>query len=425
MNALDRTIQPQAQPIQKLELVKAERSQLSSGAQCYLINAGTQDVCRVELIFNAGARFQQKKLTAKLVAAMLLEGTAGMTGEQISAGLDYHGAFFECKPSSDRLVCTLYCLTGKLCEVLPLFVRAIAGASFPDNEFATQREVALQKFKINEQKVEHLARREFNRLLFPGHIYGEFAGVTDFESIGVSDLKDFHARHITDGGMDVIVSGNIRDADLKIINTVIDNELGAGTLPSLPDDSPAVSSSERIRLTKKDAVQASLAIGRQWFDRTHPDFPQFQVLCTVLGGYFGSRLMSNIREDKGYTYGIHASVVSRHRTGSFTISSQVGGDVAEMAVAEVYKELARLRQEEVPQDELDLVRNYMLGTMLKGFDGPFALADRFKAIHYSSLGYEYYDRYISNVQETTTSRLQELANRYLQQDDLSEVVVGP
>jgi predicted Zn-dependent peptidase len=160
------------------------------------------------------------------------------------------------------------------------------------------------------------------------------------------------------------------------------------------------------------------------FDRRHPDYFGVKVLTTVLGGYFGSRLMSNIREDKGYTYGIGAGIVAYENDGWFYISTEVGTDVTADALSEIYKELALLRDELIPEDELGLVKNYMLGTLLKSFDGPFERIERFKALHLYHLGNDYYDRYTAAIREVSSDELRELARKWLAEADLLELVVG-
>jgi zinc protease len=158
--------------------------------------------------------------------------------------------------------------------------------------------------------------------------------------------------------------------------------------------------------------------------RSHPDYPGMAVLNTLLGGYFGSRLMSNIREDKGYTYGIGSAMVSLREAGYFFISTEVGADVTTAALDEIYKEVKRLQDEPAGEDELSTVRNYLSGTFLKSIDGPFALIDRFKTLTLSGLGYDYYDRYLQTVQSISPAQLQELALRYFNRNDFMELVVG-
>jgi predicted Zn-dependent peptidase len=159
-------------------------------------------------------------------------------------------------------------------------------------------------------------------------------------------------------------------------------------------------------------------------NKLHPDHHKLQVFNTILGGYFGSRLMTNIREDKGYTYGIGSGIISLQNSGYFFISTEVGADVTKDALAEIYKEIELLRTEEVSLEELDLVKNYMLGHFLKSCDGAFNMASLFESVDSFGLDYSFYDEYINTIKTITPKTIKELGVKYFKKSDLKEVVVG-
>lgn len=175
---------------------------------------------------------------------------------------------------------------------------------------------------------------------------------------------------------------------------------------------------------RDDAVQSAIRIGRILFNKLDPDYHAMKVLNTVLGGYFGSRLMANIREEKGYTYGIGSRIISLRNAGYFFISTEVGADVCKPAIKEIYSEIKRLCDELVPDDELALVKSYMLGDFVRSVDGPFALAEKFKKIMLYNLGYDYYDTFVDTVRNVSSQQLRDLANKYLTENHLHELVVG-
>lgn len=424
MNSLDRTIPPSAQPVQHVNIVQAQHNELPNGVRYWYINSGTQDICRVEFIFNAGSRFQAKSLTAKLTADLLLEGTSAKTGAQIQSELDYYGAFFEVKASVDRCIATVYSLNKHLPKVLSIFVDALVNASFPKQEFEITKNTAYQRFLVASERVEVLAKRAFNSRLFPNSPYGRHAVAADFEKIKVQELASFHQNHLLNQPVDVIIAGKVKGNEKQTIAEAITQLCATANLKAIETTEMGAFTTGKFRVDKKGAVQSSIMIGKRMFNRTHPDFSAMQVLCTVLGGYFGSRLMANIREDKGYTYGIYSALAPKIGTGSFFISTQVGSDVCEAALIETYHELHRLQNDLIPDTELRLVKNYMLGSMLKGFDGPFALADRFKTVHFSTLDYTYFDRHIETVNSVTAQRLRDLAQRHFIAEEMVEVVAG-
>jgi len=171
-------------------------------------------------------------------------------------------------------------------------------------------------------------------------------------------------------------------------------------------------------------LQSAIRMGLPFINREHPDFPAVQVLNTVLGGYFGSRLMNNIREDKGYTYGIGSGITSYKQGGAIFIATEVGADVCKAATIEIEKEINLLKTELIAEDELNLVRNYMLGSLLGSLENVFSHADKFKNLYFSGMSYEYYDRYTEIVKTVTAEELLKLANQYLDFDSFYKVIVG-
>ncbi len=172
-----------------------------------------------------------------------------------------------------------------------------------------------------------------------------------------------------------------------------------------------------------DSVQAAIRIARPFPNRHHPDFPKVQVLNNLFGGFFGSRLMSNIREDKGYTYGIHSYLQNHLHDTAWMISTEAGRDVAEATISEVYKEMALLRDVRIEAEELDLVRNYMIGSLLGDLDGPFQIIARWKNYILNNLGSDYFYNSLNTVRNVRAEELQELAKKYLNPDDFYELMV--
>jgi predicted Zn-dependent peptidase len=181
---------------------------------------------------------------------------------------------------------------------------------------------------------------------------------------------------------------------------------------------------KKIFIPKPDAVQCAIRIGKATINKLHPDYQYLNVVNMILGGYFGSRLMSNIREEKGYTYGIGSGLVSYQKAGSFVIVSEVGKNVLPQALVEVYKEINKLRDDLVPNQELTLVKNYMMGGILRNFDGPFALLDSFRGLLEYNLEYDYLDNMINVVKSITPEQVRDIAQKYLDVNSLYEVVVG-
>ncbi|MFI5164279.1 MAG: M16 family metallopeptidase [Bacteroidia bacterium] len=428
---LTRTQAPSINEIKKAEMIRASEFRLKNNIPVYHINAGTQDLVKIELLFPAGMWQQPSPLVGSAASAMLQEGTSRRSAKEIAEMVDYYGAFLETNIAHDFATVAIYSLNKHLYEVLPVVEEIISDSVFPQNEWEVYLQNKQQAFIVNNKKVSFVSHKVFAELLFGNeHPYGHNVSERDFEKLKKEDAFNFYKRSYSAAHTIVVASGNVTDATLKLIEkhfASLKSEIRNPTRLRNGQESEIkkVETEKGIHyIEKKDALQSAIRIGKMLFTKPHPDYPAMLVLNTIFGGYFGSRLMANIREDKGYTYGIGSALVSLSHAGYFNISTEVGAEVTKDAVKEIYFELNRIQTEKISESELQLVRNYMLGTFLRSIDGPFALADRFKGIHFSGLGYDYYDRYVETIRTISSEKLMELANKYLKKEEMIELVVG-
>ncbi len=423
---IDRKIAPLVKQVTEVNLIQAKESKLDNGLPIYTIHAGSQELVKIEWLFNAGSKYEQHRLTAQAAINLLREGTAKFTSAEIAERIDYYGAFLETECNKDTAHITLYTLNKHIENVLPVMEDMLKNAAFPDYEFDVYRQNAKQKLLVNNQKVDVLARNHFNEIIFgKEHPYGIVTEANHFDALDLKAVREFYKQHYHSFNCKMILSGWVTEACKESINRHFGGEDWSGASPEGVPLAASVAINEQTQvIEKQDAVQSAIRIGRLLFNKTHPDYFGMQVLNTILGGYFGSRLMNNIREDKGYTYGIGSAIASLHQGGYFFIATEVGVDVCAAAVAEIYAELKVLREQAVSEEELNLVRSYMLGTFLRSIDGPFALSEKFNSILPYNLNYDFFDRYLHTIRTITPLQLKELANKYLQQQDMVELVVG-
>jgi zinc protease len=422
----DRITPPPFRTIEKIEIPHARHSTLDNGIDLYTISAGSQEITRLEFIFRAGMFHQPATLVASCTNSLLESGTRSYTANALSEGIDFYGSYLELQVEQDYALVTLFCLNRYLQESLKFVEELIKYPVFPEEEFRIHVSNKRQKHAINTQKVSVLARRKFTEMLFgASHPYGRDVAESDFDRLQVQHLKDFFKRRYHHKNCSIIAAGNL-PADLHAtlnrffgVEAWGNGETGAGA-PVQPDGFKG-----KLHLVKKDdAIQSAIRVGRLLFNKTHPDYFKFQVLNTILGGYFGSRLMANIREDKGYTYGVGSGLNSLVHGGYFYIGTEVGCEVAQSAVDEIFKEMKLLREQPVPVGELETVRNYMLGNFLRTIDGPFALAEKFRGIWEFGLDYSYFEKYFNAVKTVTPAELMALANKYLREEDMLQCVAG-
>ncbi len=427
METINRLHPPAFHSVENIHLAQAKKVSLANGIPVYLLDAGTQEITRIELIFRAGIRHQVQSMVSAGVNDMLDEGTKNRNAEVIAEELDFFGAFIETETQYDEASFTLFSLNKHLKSTLPVVNDIIRNASFPEHEFGIYLTNKKQKFEIDSDKVSTLARRRFSELLFGAeHPYGAIIRKEDFELLTRESLIAFHKENYISDRCTIIVSGKIGDELVPLLDQFFGDKNWSGKNTAADEKlSSGITNSERIHtIEKPGAIQSAIRIGRVLFNKHHEDYLGMQVLNTVLGGYFGSRLMANIREDKGYTYGIGSGLVSYYDGGYFVISTEVGVDVTNATLKEIYYEIDKLQNELIADDELELVRNYLIGVFLRSTDGPFAIGDRLKGILGYGLGYEYYDRYVKTIRTITPENLRDLANKYLKKEDLIELVAG-
>lgn len=421
---IDRTLAPAFGQVEKIELIKPQPIVLGNGLKVFTINGGEQDLVRIEFIFENIAYDASKPLQSYATNTMLNDGTSELSSSEIADKIDYFGAFLQTDFSNDQSSVTLYSLNKHLPATLPIVKAIISDSIFPQVELDTFVRNQKQKLSVNLEKNDFLSRKIFNSVLFGNTLYGYDTRAEDYDRLTRVQLQEYFSIAYQPENCTVVVSGKVTDEALKNIDELFGNSWTGGKSVNPNTFNFYSGDGKEHYVEKADALQSAIRLGNVAINRSHSDFPGMQVLNTILGGYFGSRLMANIREDKGYTYGIGSALVSMKNAGYFFIASEVGVDVCTSALDEIHKEIEILKKETVSGQELDLVRNYMLGSMLGGLENSMSHADKFKNIYFSGLGYEYYRDYINTVRTITPEELRALANRYLNWDSLEKIIVG-
>ncbi|HAL81909.1 MAG TPA: insulinase family protein [Mucilaginibacter sp.] len=422
---LQRKKAPEFRAIDHINLIRPAHQKLDNGCNIFCFNSGDQELVRIEWIFGNQRFDAVKPLLNIAVNTMLTEGTGSLTAAQIADKVDFYGAFLQVDYGYDHSQVTLYSLNKHLQHTLPVIYDIINDSIFPEKELETFIRNQQQKLQVSMQKNDFVARRVFNKAMFGATLYGLGADPDDYKTLHREDMLAHFKQMYQPSNCTIVIAGKIEQDILELVTNTFDkgwtnSPVNADT--TQPGLQPAT---EHFYLTEKpDALQSAIRMGIPAINRTHPDFPLLQVLNTVLGGYFGSRLMVNIREDKGYTYGIGSGMASFKQGGSLFIATEVGADVCKAAITEIEKELNLLRNEPIPAEELSLVRNFMLGSLLGSLENVFSHADKFKNLYFAGLDYDYYDRYVNVVKTVAADQLQELANRYLNFDQFYKVIVG-
>jgi zinc protease len=419
---LDRKTPPTYHQLTDITLQLAEQRHLRNGVPLHIINAGTQEVVRLEIIFRTGSVYEDKNAQAFLTTKMLSEGTASYSAKEIANILDSHGAHLNLTTGFDYTTLAVYTLNKHLPALLPVIKSIVTEPVFPEQELDTLKDIKKQKLRTDNNKSAVVASKKFRNTLFANHPYGNLLLEENIDAVSASDTAQFFDRCFRQN-FEIVIAGAIdQQVEKWIADTFDDIQERKVSLSGI--SSPELRLAESVKIHKKDSLQSSIRTGQVLFTLDHPDFHRFNVLNTILGGYFGSRLMKSIREEKGYTYGIYSSVVPMQHSGYFVIGTDVIGEFTQQTIEEIKLQIENLREQLIDAEELQTVKNYMLGSFLSSLDTPFTIADRYKTIYLNQLPLSYYDQYIHDVNQVSAEELQELALRYLNTNSFTTVIVG-
>jgi len=401
---------------------------LPNGARLHLLANEAQPVLRLQVVLPAGKLQEPQPGVSQLTARLLTEGTATRSAREVADMVAFYGASLDCEPGPDRTTLTLYCLARHLPTLLPLVVEVLAAPSFPEDELRQLQTRLSQNMRVERQKTSYRASEEFNRQLFGEEsAYGRPFDEESFNHLTVAELRAFHAAAYAPAGAEIFLSGDVAAAAVAVAAQLGQWQPATGAAPAALPTEPGLLDTPPTGLVTvpvAGSIQASLRVGRRWPALTEANTPELLLLVKVLGGYFGSRLMRNIREDKGFTYGIHASVVAREQGVALVIGTDVNGESVAATRHEIAAELTRLQTEPLDDDELETVKNYTLGKLLGETTTVFEQADRYRYVLLQHLRPDYYAELARRTQAATAAELLALARTYLSPADMLTVVAG-
>jgi predicted Zn-dependent peptidase len=401
-------------------------SLLSNGIPLYIINALQEEVCRIDFIFDAGIWNQPKSLVAFFANRMLKEGSRNFTSTEIAEKLDFYGSWLQLSNSYHNSFITLYSLNKYLPQTLEVLEQIIKYPTFPEDELVTILQTQKQQFLIDSEKVNILASKRFSQMLYgKTHPYGKTAELQDYDLLQKEEIAEFHRKYYHYNNCKIVLSGNIPNETIKLVDKIFGEEKWGSLEKSVEPIFDIHRSNDKKQFTvKENAVQSAVVIGCPLVTYTHKDYFSLQVLNTILGGYFGSRLMSNIREKKGYTYGIYSRISAMKNAGHFYISSQTGTEFTRLLIDEVYREIEKLCNKPVSKRELSLVKNYMQGEILRDFDGVFSQTDSLISLLVKNQNLSFWEKELEIIKNIEINTIQQLAQRYFKENNFYQSVCG-
>ena len=425
---LDRTKAPEFREIGHISLKEPVKKQFANGLPVYIFHSPEQELVRIEWIFEnkyLDGQIENPLLNSAL-SALLKEGTMSMSSAEIADKVDFYGAFLVPEYSFDVTSLSLYTLNRHSKVLLPLVKDILTEASIPQDELDTYLRNNKQKFQVSIQKNDYLARRKFYNLIFgESNRYGRTPKFEDYDAISREQLIELYRKEIVPDNCTLIVSGNVSEDLINELEQIFGFEwLKLGTASTADGPLLTQKSGDLAYEEKENALQSAIRLGSQTISRTHPDYPALQFVNTLLGGFFGSRLMRNIREEKGYTYSIGSAVATLKHTGFLTIATEVGVDVTNATLVEIEKEIDLLKTTLASVEEVNLVKTYMEGSMLGSLESIFSHADKFKSVLLNDMNLKYYSYYMEEIKNMTPEKVRDIANKYLDFKQMVKVIVG-
>lgn len=426
---LDRITPPAIQDFAPLHLPAPTVEKLSNGIPVYTFSMGEQEVCRIDWMIEGGNYEETVHPAATFTHLMLKEGAAGRHAKEIAETLDFYGAWLQTSTSMHFSYITVYMLNKHVHTLLPVMADLIQSPDFPEKELQRLKEKRMQLLLLNREKVNNLSHAAFNSMLFGAdHPYAYEATETDIAQIQPAHLFEFHRRYYRPERCRILLSGNITDEIHAAVEQYFGKEwTNSPRTETVPEETiyPMHPQPEKETIVHKaDALQSGIRIGAQVINRDHPDYQKLRILSTALGGYFGSRLMANIREEKGYTYGISSSVAGLRQAAYIVISTQSGTEFTRPLIREVFTEIERLRTEAIGAEEMETLRNYLRGEMARTLDSPFTIADYYISLLANRLPSDYFSLQDRTIREITADELLRVARTHLDPEKFVVAIAG-
>ncbi|MEQ8239356.1 MAG: pitrilysin family protein [Cyclobacteriaceae bacterium] len=415
---LDRTKAPEATKISQPSFPDFD-TQIIDGVEVTTLKHHAQPIVFLELVFDTGKVVEQVPEQSNLTAKLLTGGTKSKSAETIAETLDFYGSHLEIGSSFDKFNVKLYSLKKFFPSLLILLEDLLHNSEFSNKELTIQKSIREQQLRQQESKNNAIASRLFRANLFQDHPYGSYPTISDIQSLTREHLQDFFNEKLQTLPR-IYLTGDIDDDLIGSVTRVFNGRKKLSTAKASLQPNQLFN----IYEDKKDAVQTSLRLGLRSINRSHRDYNYLKITNDLLGGYFGSRLMKNIREEKGLTYGISSSINHLQQASYLIIGSDILKEKRDLAISEIEKEIKILQTEQVTNRELDALKNYLRGKLLSAFDSPFSSAQMIKTVVEWGIGAQAWQTYFDAIETIVPEHIMEMTNKYLEIEKINRVMVG-
>lgn len=407
---LDRSVAPEAKELVQLDIPKPKIVHLSSGIPLLLMVDSNHPVISLEIILESGRLFENAEELGNsyFTSKMLTEGTHAKSAAEIAKELDFVGSFLEIVPGIDSVTIKLHALKKFFSASADLLFEILENAAFPKREFEILKDIRIHNIRSQLANNNQLAQVSFLERLFGGqHPYGRLISPEIVQESLIEEAEQFYRNKLFNNAKLLLIG--------DVTNEVswVDKKLNQLDFHQLRPESQSVSTSSGIETILKDnSTQASIRVGDLCPSRTENNIHLINISNMLLGGFFGSRLMKNIREEKGLTYGIHSQISHQKKASFWMVSSEVKKEDASQVLEEIQSEIDLLIQEGVTDRELLTLRNYAKGKLLSAIDSPFSLAAMYKVLFLNDISFDYHQEYLDTLEIVSSEDVSNICNRY-------------
>ena len=421
----DRTVAPAVTDVGVMPMPCPDVYTLDNGVTMKVLDAGEDDVCRITAVMEGGLAEAPAPYVASLAASALRDGCDGLCADEVADTLDYNGAWFKGACNNHHVSATLYSLNSRLENVLPVFTSLLQAPAFADKEVGVEAEMRARSLEVSLEKVDYHASLAIDRAMMGAtHPLVENYVPDDIRGVAAADLRSLYARNFDTAGLTVYLAGRISASTRSAVEKAMESLRSIGQRPRLHIVPMSFSSIGRIDVERPGALQSAVQMAIPAIGRTHADYVPLRLAVMALGGYFGSRLMSSIREDKGYTYGIQSMLVGAHEGGYVKIETQCDNNYVEPLIENVMAEVAAMATRPLDDGELTRLKRFYATSLVSQLDSPFTMMDSAITSQLVGTPASYFADQQRVLSAITADDIARVSARYLDLSRLTVAVAG-
>lgn len=416
---------PPIYSINKIDFKQPQKIILQNNIPLFLFSDDKQDIIKLDIVFNAGRWTESKHLTADAVSALFKSGTEKFNSFEINEKIDSLGATLKASTGYNTFTISLACLGQYLQACVDIISLCLNDIIFPEDELQLFQKNAKAKLAINLEKSDYIADRIFKEKIFGNnHAYGYSTTNERIDNLNRADLIEYYQHQLSIKNCTIFAAGNLSQKAVEYIEKTLGKWNKNNLQQAKGNHQQTIQDSEKNSVIKREkSAQASIVVGKKMFNKHNKDYGVFMLLNTIFGGYFGSRLMNNIREEKGLTYGIYAVLQPLKYDGYWAIYTDTNLEKVDLCIHEIIAEINTIQHDLIDNEEIKLARNYLLGRFLKRTDGAFNLMETYKSYYIEEIDIEQFGTFIEDIRQADSKKLREIAQKYLTLDSMYQIIV--